>query len=232
MVGLLIIVLCISWFVFLEERIHMGTALKEREYYCEQLEMLTVRYEELRKFRHDYINRMIVIDQMLETKQYDSVKRYMALTVEKLEQGELYCESGYIPIDSVINCKLNSALQQEICVYSDVVLPSGLSFNDDDMVVILGNLLDNAIEAAKKYTEERFVMVELYYEQGVLVIRVENSWDGSLCSADDVVITRKQHTKWYGIGLHSVHTTVRKYDGLLEVEHTEKSFVVNVLLYL
>ena len=127
---------------------HMETAIakKEKEYYHKQSEMLTEKYAELNKYRHDMKNRMIAIQQMVNKKQYESVSRYTEEFVEKIEFATPYCNTGNIALDSIVNYKLTKMTELGISVEIDIVLPSNLPINEDDLVVIVGNLLDNAMD--------------------------------------------------------------------------------------
>ncbi len=232
MEGILIVALCVSLVWLFRERVRGQLAMREKQYYFGQLEIMTMQYEESRRFRHDYINQMIVIEQMLIEGKQDCVQRYVGLVVQKLQQCSIYSVCGYVAIDSVINYKLSYASKQGVNVKADIVLPKDMAVDEDDVVVILGNLLDNAIEATTRLEENRYICIDMYWDKGVLFIHVENSYDAVVYKCQDTYFTRKQDTHMHGIGLQSVSATVKKYHGLLEIGNKEECFVVDVLLYL
>ena len=215
-----------------EDRTQAAIVSREKEYYHEQAEMLKRRHEEMKQFRHDMKNRMMVIQEMLLKKQYDSVLEYTKKAAGKIDRKEMYSMTGNIAIDSVINYKLTRAGEKGIDVKANVVLPENIAVDEDDMVVILGNILDNAIEAAERLEENKYIGIDLGYDKGSVLIHVENSYDSFVNLVNGKFVTRKKDNHLHGIGLQSVDAVVKKYDGMLETEHDEEMFVVDILLYI
>ena len=214
------------------ERTQAAIVSREKEYYHEQAEMLKRRDEEMKQFRHDMKNRMAVIQEMLLKKQYDSVLEYTKQAAGKADGKEMYSTTGNIAIDSVINYKLARAGEKGIEVKADVVIPENIAVDEDDMVVILGNILDNATEAAERLEENKYISIDLEYDKGSLMIHAENSYDSFVNLVNGKFVTRKEDTCLHGIGLQSVDAVVKKYDGLLEAEYDEERFAVDILLYI
>ena len=100
-----------------------------------------------------------------------------------------------------------------------------------DIAVILGNLLDNAIEAVAN-TDERWIDIKLRYTKGCLIIEINNSHDGKLKKIDGRFISRKTDKKNHGIGLKSVETALKNYDGVMQISYDSIKFTVKALLYL
>lgn len=103
-----------------------------------------------------------------------------------------------------------------------------------DINIILGNLLENAIEAAKK-TEEKTVNVNIQFKSEMLRIEIENSYSKELLKEGTGKLnfaTTKRIKEQHGIGLHSVNQIVEKYKGLMEIDTQEKCFCVKILLYM
>lgn len=98
--------------------------------------------------------------------------------------------------------------------------------NDFDMNVILSNLLFNACEAISK-SEKKEIRVVMEYDRGTLQIGVCNTYNGILSQKDGKFLSLKREVRAQGTGLMSVKRTVEKYNGYMEVEHTEKEFKVN-----
>lgn len=99
------------------------------------------------------------------------------------------------------------------------------------MNIILGNLLENAIEAARQ-TEEKKLTVAIKEEKGVLKIHIENSYNGTLIQKGTRLLTTKKEKELHGLGLGSVENVVQKYHGEMEIEKEKNMFSVRVLLYL
>ena len=214
-----------------EEKIQSALVRQEKDYYYKQLELLQKNDEELKRFRHDMRNRMEVIQTMLIEKEYVSAFQYVEKVSEKLLRTESYSHTGNIAADSIINSKLTKAQEIGVRVNASIGMPKKLRIEEDDLVVIFGNLLDNAVEAAERTEENRFILVEVHYEQDTLLIHVANSYDSFMKGEDGSYLTRKEDKALHGIGLKSVEMAVQRYDGTLEIKTDEESFQIDVLLY-
>ena len=112
------------------------------------------------------------------------------------------------------------------------MLPETMEVNTDDMVVILGNLLDNAIEACERAEFPKYINLFMNYEKGCLILNVRNSFDKVINKEYGEFVTRKKDKSLHGLGLKNVKNTVGKYNGMIEFASDEKEFSVNIILYL
>ncbi|MBU5425783.1 ATP-binding protein [Tissierella pigra] len=100
-----------------------------------------------------------------------------------------------------------------------------------DTVVILGNLLDNAIEASSKVENNRIIDIRIKYKNDILFIYVNNSFDGSIVYEGEKMKTTKKDKETHGIELNNIEKILKKYDGTMKVYHTENRFHVDILMY-
>lgn len=220
-----------SYSKILENHAQGELAKREKVYYQKQSELLQKNQEELRQFRHDIHNRIITMQQMLEDKQYNNALEYTDQITQRLEHAVSYSVSGNIAIDSIINYKLTQAANKGIEVYADISIPDNLSVHDDDLVVILGNLLDNAIEANDKLSDHKYINLTMKYITGCLTIRTKNSYDSIIYDNNGKIQSRKNDNIMHGIGLRSVQSCVDNYKGSLSIHYDEKEFEVFIMLY-
>lgn len=108
-------------------------------------------------------------------------------------------------------------------------LPSKLTVSDFDISVLLGNLLENAIEAASHASEaERLILLNIISSGKMLAITVDNGFDGHVnLDGDKYLSTKKRHT---GIGLKSITNIAEKYNGGVQFSHEETIFHASVML--
>lgn len=147
-----------------------------------------------------------------------------------MEEQKEFVSTGNKNIDSLMNYLLGKAMQQLQNVEHEITVPSDLEISTFDLNVILGNLIENAIEAAER-SYDKWLSVYIFFEKGMLAIEVKNSFSHELKADGDTYKTTKQEPG-HGIGLKNVKKVVEKYDGDMEILKADQQFEVNILLYL
>lgn len=197
---------------------------QERLYYKKQLEWMEKKESEIRQIRHDMKNQFIVLEQMIEMGNVQKAKGYLQKAIGEL-RPEKIVETGNICVDSLINYKLCNT--RKIEVIKKICIPENLTVSDEDMVVILGNLLDNAIEATEYLKdEEKKIWIILVEKKGMLFLHIKNTFDSTCLKKGGVLQTRKRNKTMHGLGLKSVQRVVERYGGIMKVEHVEHIFSV------
>lgn len=214
-----------------EEKVQTEILKREKGYYLNQAEMLQQSYNQIRNLKHDMKNHIIALEAMEKSGESGKVLEYLQGLTDKLNSTTMYSNSGVTIIDSIINYKMSLAEQNGIAISSAIKLPDSLELNAEDMVIILGNILDNAIEANKYVKENPYMNLEIKYVKGNMVIILKNSFDGFINKERDVFITRKTDSQAHGIGLNNVKNIVEQYNGVLEISHNEKEFKVKIMIY-
>lgn len=144
--------------------------------------------------------------------------------------------SGNIEIDSVLNYMLQRARKELKTVRTKIVLPESIT-HYFDINILTGNLLENAIEAARQ-TEEQYLYISMTLRKGVLKIKVENSFlgigriDTKLEDKKVIWKTTKKEKEQHGIGLKNVRKIVELYDGTMETKIDNNKFCVNLILFM
>ena len=150
---------------------------------------------------------------------------------DKLYNEKIYSNTGNVAIDSVLNYKLNEAAGKGILINSDIKVPFDIVVDSADITSIVGNLLDNAINAVLKIAEQdREITVNLSYDKGRLFIAVQNKYDGIIKMTKGRPVTDKD-TSEHGFGLKNVERTLEKYNGYIEYEPNGKIFKTTAMLY-
>lgn len=186
----------------------------------------------VRTMRHDLKNHLILIREMLEQKNISKAKDYVNhLVTEVIEHKGSYMNSGNVVVDSLINFKYSVAQREGVRFDADVIVPYELPCEDADICVILGNILDNAIEAAKQ-CENGYVDLKVAAKKSSLVIIVKNSFDHIIKETSEWIIsTTKENKHKHGFGLLSVKRSVDKYNGTMNVEYEDKEFIITIILF-
>lgn len=203
---------------------------RERTYYHNQSILLQKNSNDLREFRHDINNKLMVIKQYAENNEIEQLKKYISEISGKLIKNNVYSVSGNFAVDSIINYKLSQAAEKGIEVTADITIPEIIGVEDDDMVVILGNLLDNAIEATSQLKDNKYINIMLKMKNDSIFLNVENSHNNKINIKGQTILTTKEGKRLHGIGLSSVKNTIYKYHGIIEMEYDDNKFEVTVIL--
>lgn len=205
---------------------------QQNKAYINQIKQVYDSQNALRYYRHDMKNHLFKIRDMVEKREYKQLDEYISYAASYMKIDKKVIDSGNSEIDCLLNYKLRNIEEMNIKLETKFVLPYELFINVFDINVVLGNLIDNALEALKQ-CDERELIIHLTYSKGVMFIAIKNSFIGNIKndSNNNKIFTTKQDLKNHGLGLQSVRYTIDKYCGTMEIETTDKMFVVKALMY-
>lgn len=205
--------------------------------YKEQLNFLYEEWMGLRKFRHDIKKQYLLEQTYLVNGSYDMLKQEYHKVVDMVSPCAVI--TGNMIIDAVVYSRKMLAMEKNIAFDYNIKFPQDIAVNDSDMNRLLGNILDNAINAAEAVsgsTDERcneaaFVKLKLSYEKGNLYMECVNSCNNSYAPVkyNDVIIP--DHPQ-QGLGIPIIKDIVDMYNGTLKAYiANNKIFVLKLLLY-
>ena len=145
---------------------------------------------------------------------------------ENLTQKMFYVKTGNSAVDSIINTKQKIAEEKGIIFSSNISLPAEYAVSDMDMVCVLGNLIDNAIEACEKQTS-KYIEVDISEVKKMILIKIVNSYNGE---KNDTSVTSKKEKTMHGIGIKNVKKIVAKYKGAYDMECEDDEVVTTVTM--
>jgi sensor histidine kinase YesM len=194
-----------------------------------QLEIINNSKENLKTFRHDLINHAYSLKYYIDNHDCEGATEYLDNIFEFINNSKEYAKSGNSEIDSIINYKLDLAERQGINSEVYLAIPDKLNISSFDLSIVIGNLLDNAIEAAAK-AEKKFINISVELDRNVLYISISNSYDGKLKFAANKLASTKDD-KNHGLGMSSAEKSIEKYKGIMNIRHDDRVFYVDVLMY-
>jgi len=203
---------------------------REKEYYLTQCQMMQESTEKAKAFRHDMSNHLAVLQSYALKEQHQAADEYLNSLRGQLGESQIYSDTGNLTFDSIINYKLRNAGESHIKLDIEMLIPPILSVDAVDIVTILGNLLDNALDAVAK-VEDKWIRLDVRFDKGTLFIEVDNSYNGKLHLKHGVMRTLKDGAE-HGLGLKNIEQSVDKYNGYMELTHTDTTFSVGILLYI
>lgn len=201
---------------------------KQSEAYLQQLKMFQDDNRKMSLIRHDIKNHLLMLKLLYERGEFESCKQYFNDLLSKMKKTEGICNSGNLVIDSIINYKLREL--DASCIYVDAYVPGEVNIPDIDMTTILGNLLDNSIQALKETRGKQILRISINYSRGRMILQIENSYE-KILEENGELKTTKTEKEGHGIGLESIKEVVERYDGILQLDYKENLFVAFVVLF-
>ncbi len=196
------------------------------EKYCDEVESM---YRKMRGWRHDYHNHIQALQASMALGKYDEVSRYLADLNDDLTNVDTVIKTGRVMVDAILNGKLNIAAQNEIPVNAKAKIPDRTPASDIDLCVIIGNLLDNAIEENKRLSpEKRFIRVYIGRKNTQFYLSVTNAAGKKQPKIGSVFDTSKGVE--HGFGLRRVESVVKKYGGYFSADSEDGGFTAEILI--
>lgn len=214
------------WTKYIEKKnIEYQNRLLER-----QVQEVQNIYMTMRGWRHDYHNHLQSMKAYVKMGQYEKLDEYLALLEEDLDQVNQLIESGNVNLDAILNSKISLALKNGIEVDYKATCPEELTVSDIDLCALIGNLIDNAVEACEKLPEgeRRFIRLYIGVLKKQLYISVTNATNEVVRKMDSEYITNKRGN--HGHGLKRINLVVEKYEGYINRQNEPGVFVTEIML--
>lgn len=214
------------WTKFIEKKnIEYQNHLLER-----QVQEVQNIYMTMRGWRHDYHNHLQSMKAYVKMGQYEKLDEYLALLEQDLDQVNQLIESGNVNLDAILNSKISLAMKNGIEVDYKATCPEELTVSDIDLCALIGNLIDNAVEACEKLPEgeRRFIRLYIGVLKKQLYISITNATNEVVRKMDSEYITNKRGN--HGHGLKRINLVVEKYEGYINRQNEPGVFVTEIML--
>ncbi len=189
-----------------------------------------IMYRKMRGWRHDYHNHIQVLKAYMSLEQYEEAEDYLGKLEEDLTTVDTVLKTGNVMVDAILNSKLTLIAEKEIAVDATAIVPEDIDISGVDLSVLIGNLLDNAIEACMQIPqkEERFIRIYIDIIKKQLYISVANSMAGNVKRRGNYFLSDKEGN--HGFGLMRIDSIVSKYKGYMNRQTEIGVFATEVML--
>lgn len=194
----------------------------------QQMEEVNNIYQIMRGWRHDYHNHLQNLKAQLRMNQIEEAKNYLNALEQDLDDIYELVDSGNLNVDAILNSKLSMALKKDIALDYKATVPPKLKVTDLDLCVILGNLIDNAMEACETVESGRFIRLYIGVFKQQLYISLSNATSEVVRKLDEEYITHKRGN--HGHGLKRINLEVEKYGGYINRKNEPGIFVTEIML--
>ena len=218
-------------------RIVLEKQISSLQEHMEEMERI---YSGIRGMKHDMKNTISVIQRLSAGEGNGELEEYLSELNRGLEKLEVRFKTGNTVVDTLMNMKYHEAVRDVPGLKMDaekLMLPQGLEIHSYDIGVILGNAVDNAMEAcrklkAKEPEADAFIRLCSLQKGNLLILKVENSFDGRLVRRrqEEFPITDKADKSSHGIGLANIKSTAEKYHGTMDFKVKDRVFILSVMM--
>ena len=193
-----------------------------QKYYAEVENM----YGKMRGWRHDYRHHIQTMKVHAANREYEEIDRYLDMLDDDLTNVETVIKTGNRMADAILNSKLSLAAQKDIQVKADAKIPVSLTVSELDLCIVIGNLLDNAIEACMELPpEERLIRIYMEMKGNYLYMALTNTAAGKKKQS-----FRSTKGEGHGFGIARADDIVKKYGGYITRASEDEAFSTEVLL--
>lgn len=214
-----------------EERTRFATLENEYRNHIDYLKKLEELTDEIKTRRHDHKNHLIYISSLAESEGNPAVADYTKslLRAESKIDNILVMKNKLM--SALVNYNLGRMDDGRIKFDYNIDLQEAMHVSDVDMTIIIGNLLDNAMEACLNVIDKRrYINLNIGYGYGGIDIVMKNSFDGKVGITNNHVDTIKADKENHGYGLNNIKKTVEKYGGEFIISSKDNEFVAELLL--
>ncbi len=208
-----------------EEHIHNLlelSAIQESQY-----ETIRAYVEEWRHFRHDLRQNIRVIMGCIDSGDINYLREYVTQYGESLppERSRSFCKSA--PMDAVLRFYADRAYMRNVDFEAEVRMEKS-PVPEHELCVLLGNLLENAIDAASAASENRYVNTHICQNGSILTLTVDNTSEQAPVTEEGRLLSTKHEGD--GIGTKSVAIVAERYNGDARFEWKDGVFYASVML--
>ena len=181
------------------------------------------------RLTHEYNNRLECINILINNNNIDELKNYMSETTSLVRHDTDYIDTNNVIVNAVINSKYHEAVDKGIVFIFNINDLSNLILSSEDIVVLLANTLNNAIEACEK-CDDKVIKLKIVLENDEFLISVKNTYNGSIKKINEEYITTKDDYINHGYGMKNIDRVVNKNNGEYYTKYDEKEFYIAIMI--
>lgn len=208
---------------------------EQREQYLDSqikhLDELFLQQEELRRFKHDISNQLITLKGYFSRNDSVGGQNYIDHLTETVAASEIQIDTGNTALDAILSTKKALAESKGITFKLDLHIPERLPIDPNDICIIFGNALDNAIEACEQFEGiEKQIEFCLRQRKQVLSCSITNT--AVIDSLSFTMKTSKKDKINHGYGLLNLSESLAKYDSEVHLEQIGEKFILRFIIFL
>lgn len=199
-----------------------------------QLEMyqsISENFDNQKRKTHEYKNQIACIESLLDKKQYAKLEEYVKKIFGSLNSEPDAINTNNVIVNAILNTKYQEADSKGIVFVFRVNDLSEIKIKDEDVVTILANLLNNAIEACEACEDKKVIKFKFVKEDDRVIIAVKNTFHYDVVYENgEIKSTKTSNVEEHGAGIKNIIKIIEKYDGSYVIEDKDKEFFFSIII--
>lgn len=199
-----------------------------------QLEMyrsISENFDNQKRKTHEYKNQISCIESLLDKKQYSKLEEYVKEIYGSLNNEPDAINTNNVIVNAILNSKYQETEAKGIVFVFRVNDLSELNMKDEDVVIILANLLNNAIEACETCEDKKVIRFKFVKEDDMIIIAVKNTFNYDVIYENgEIKSTKTTNVDEHGVGIKNVLKIIEKYGGSYAIEDKNKEFFFSIII--
>lgn len=230
-------VMNINIFYLVDDILIREKKIREGQLYKEQVKNETQWYysisqnlDKQRQMAHEYKNHTACIAALVQRREYDKLEAYLQkMEVDMVQEMDII-DTNHVIVNAILNIKYKEIRDKGIIFVLKVNDLAGIWLDDKDIVVLLTNLLSNAVEACESCKERKVIKLKIVIEDEQLIVAVHNSISKSPVKEEHTFLTTKEEAlQEHGYGIKNIIEVVDKYDGQYVIDYDEQEFLFSII---
>lgn len=209
-----------------EDELFRERAQKETEMY----RSISENYNIQRRRAHEFKNQIFCIAELAKEGKYQELNHFLKEYEEEFYRSTDMIDTNHVIVNAIINSKYAEGRKKGVVFVFQVNDLTGIPLKDEDIVIILSNLLNNAMEACEKCEQEKIVKFKFVKEKKHLVIATSNHYEIPVKMVKGQYQTTKEEKEMHGFGISNIIAAVEKYRGTYVIETEEQQFKFSIMI--
>lgn len=197
----------------------------------EMYRSISENFDSQKRKTHEYKNQIVCIESLLGKKKYVELEEYVKEIYGHLDKELDAVNTNNVIVNAILNTKYQEADAKGIVFVFRVNDLSQVRIKDEDVVTILSNLLNNAIEACEKCDDKKIIKLKFVNEDNMIIIAVKNTFSHPICYENGEIKSSKiSRAEEHGVGIKNIIKVIEKYNGSYIIEDSENEFYFSIII--
>ena len=180
---------------------------------------------------HEFKNQILCIEALLKDKEYDRAVDYVSKISKGFFKERNAINTNQVVVNAILNTKYEEAINKHIVFVFKVNDLFNIKMEDEDLVVILANLLNNAIEACENCIGKKVIKFKFMMEEQMIILSVKNTCNQMIIYHNNEIATTKMiNQDEHGVGIKNIIRIVEKYNGEYVIQNDEDQFYFSIII--